>query len=164
MQTRYIGIACLLTALMLAPCLGSATSVIPRPIFAVHQRMTFNGAVIYEADVDQTDPTKRQMRIDMALDGVSLPQMIVHEDHVSQWGATRSDGSELDRGWMVQYVVTDMTPSGDARMELIYMFRKPQSAEIKSEHLSVHLVPGEPSSVVTPQGTRVDVVLGLPAA
>ena len=153
-------------ALVSASAFAESPSTPPMPGFKLieHQKMTMGDKVIYEADVNLADASRRQYALDIGVDDRHW-QYLTLEGSAGAVLNGRSDGeSGLTDGWMISYVVTVVTPAGTARVELVYTLRDPKKHVDKTEHVHADVKLGERFVATTASGTKVWLIVNMQPA
>lgn len=139
-------------ALATAP---EAPKTVPGFKLMEHQKMTMGDEVIYEADVNLADPSRKQYGIEIGVADKKWQYLTLDGAASATLTGTTDANGNLVNGWMVSYVVTDVTASGDARVELVYTIRDPGKAINKTEHVHADLKIGQRFTTTTASGTPV---------
>lgn len=148
----------LITAILSASALAAApdaTKSAPGFKLMEHQKMTMDDKVIYEADVNLADPARKQYGLEIGVDDKTWQYLTMEGSAGAMLNGTSDGHGNLTDGWMVSYVVTDVTAAGAARVELIYTLRDPVKGINKTEHVHADLKIGERFATTTASGTRV---------
>jgi hypothetical protein len=120
-----------------------------------HQKMTMDGQVIYEADVNLADQTRKQFGLEIGIDDKKWQYLTMEGSAEAVQDGTTDGRGNLADGYTVSYVVTDVTASGTARVELVYTLRDPVKGVNKTEHVHADLRIGDRFTTTTPSGTKV---------
>ena len=120
-----------------------------------HQKMMMGDKVIYEADVNLADPSRRQYGLEIGVDDKKWQVLCTDGSADAMLDGTRDGYGNLTNGWMVSYVVTDVTAAGSARVELIYTIRDLARGVNKTEHVHADLKIGDRFTTTTASGTKV---------
>lgn len=156
---RMTKIASLLISAMFSTAALAAVPDAPKslPGFKLmeHQKMTMGDKVIYEADVNLADPSRKQYRLEIGVDDKKWQLLTTDGSADAMLDGTRDGSGNLTNGWMVSYVVTDVTVAGAARVELVYTIRDPAKGVNKTEHVHADLKIGDRFTTTTASGTKV---------
>lgn len=121
-----------------------------------HQKMTYNGQVIYEADVDQNahypKPFSLQVRVD-SLSG-NCAGIVGHVAVASSNKGTRVNKSSE----YISCVVTESSSDGQAKVDIVYDFQNQEHNVHKSGHVKANLEVGREYETVN-NGSRVALLL-----
>jgi len=136
----------------------SATDSFPHIPMMSHQTMTYNGKVIYEADVDMADPHSKEVALKIDIDEFSW-NCLTLAGHVAGESSGESSGVNLVSGHMIGCVVRDIKADGTAKVDIVYTVREPNRGIDKSEHISAMVTAGQRYESTTQSGTRVAMLL-----
>lgn len=120
-----------------------------------HQKMAMDGQVIYEADVNLADTTRKQFGLEIGIDDRKWQYLTTEGSAEAVQDGTTDGHGNLANGWILSYVVTDVTEAGAARAELVYTLRDPAKGINKTEHVHADLKIGDRFTTTTPSGTKV---------
>lgn len=119
-----------------------ATEQFPHIPSMSHQTMTYNGKVIYEADVDQNAPNPRPFSLQVSVDSYSgdCSSTVgnVSAAASNDKGAKGSASSEY-----ISCVVTELSPDGQAKADIVYDFQNEKQNIHKSGHVKANLQVGK---------------------
>ncbi|WP_460108231.1 hypothetical protein [Pseudomonas sp. H1_F01] len=122
-----------------------------------HQTMTYNGKVIYEADVDQNDPNPRPFALQVRVDSYSgnCTSIVGHVSAAASndKGAKGSASSEY-----IGCVVTELSPDGQATADIVYDFQNQERNIHKSGHVKANLQIGREYETVN-NGSSVTLLM-----
>ncbi|WP_415760337.1 hypothetical protein [Pseudomonas sp. LT1P18] len=123
-----------------------------------HQTMTYNGKVIYEANVDLADPHPKQVALKIDIDEFSW-NCLTLAGHVTGESSGERSGVNLVSGHMIGCVVRDLKADGTAKVDIVYTVRDPGRGINKSEHISATVKAGQRYESTTQSGARVAMLL-----
>lgn len=156
---RMTKIASLLISTMFSTAALAAMPDTPKslPGFKLmeHQKMMMGDKVIYEADVNLADPSRKQYGLGIGIDDKRWQLLTMDGSTDAILDGSRDGFGNLTDGWMVSYVVTDVTAAGSARVELVYTIRDPAKGVNKTEHVHADLKIGDRFTTTTASGTKV---------
>jgi hypothetical protein len=148
----------IVTAMLSAPLLAASPATAPKiPPFKLmeHQKMTMGNQVIYEADVNLADPSRKQYELEIGVDDKKWQYLTLDGSAGAMLDGTDDGHGNLLNGWMVSYVVTDVTTAGDARVELVFTIREPAKGIDKTEHVHATVKVGTRFATTTASGSKV---------
>jgi hypothetical protein len=124
-----------------------------------HYQIKSAGQVIYEKDVDSLDPALAQLTVALSVDDIAVQQSATADVVKSDRNGTDDGHDHLLSGYMISYVVTDVTADGHARLVLAYTIVNPEQHISKNGHISEMIKLGEPHSATTQDGTKIVVTV-----
>jgi hypothetical protein len=138
------------TLVIFAILAGTATAAQPSandqfphiPVMA-HQTMTYNGKVIYEADVDQNDPKRKPFVLRVEVDNLTSDCATTTGNVAGAASQDRSMGQKASSAYMVSCVVTELSSDGKAKADVIYSIQDGTRNIHKSGHVKAGLQVGE---------------------
>jgi hypothetical protein len=112
----------------------------PLPHIAMmsHQTMTYNGKVVYEADVDQNEPNPRAFVL-----GVKIDEVPIKCASTIKNVAASKEQDEEGKVTMLSCVVTELSANGQARADIVYTIQDKKHNVSKSGHLEADLQVGK---------------------
>lgn len=124
----------------------------------MHQQMIHDGKVIYDADVDQNDPTRQSFALKVKIDDLyrDCDSTVGNVAGSSESNPVR--GSKASEMKMVGCVVKEISPDGFAKADVIYAVRDPARNVDKSGHVSAVLQVGKPYETIS-NGSHVTLLL-----
>lgn len=140
MISRICSTLSLLTILVAASAAAQQLTTDPLPHIASmsHQTMTFNGKVVYEADVDQNEPNPKAFVLGVRIDGISGKCASTVKNVVA---SKEQDGE--GRSVMVSCVVTTLSADGKAKTDVVYTIQDKNNNFQKSGHVKADLQVGK---------------------
>lgn len=143
MLYRFASTLLLLTSLAATAAAAQQGVVETTPHLAVmnHQKMTFNGKVIYEADLDLAGPKPKSISLQITIDDFTRTCLSTVGSVATQQRERRS--GEGVTGYQVSCVVTTLSPEGDAKADVVYTIQDPAQNIRKSGHVKAHLQVGK---------------------
>ncbi|WP_458725049.1 hypothetical protein [Pseudomonas mandelii] len=116
----------------------SANDQFPHIPVMAHQTMTYNGKVIYEADVDQNDPKRKPFVLRVKVDDLSSDCASTMGNVAGAASQERSMGQKASSAYMVSCVVTELSSDGQAKADVVYNIQD----ETRNIHKSGHVTAG----------------------
>lgn len=132
---------------------------VPRLKAIEHQRMTLGNKVVYEKDVDLLDPDLPGLAVELSVDGLTKGDLTVADNISVERSGTDDGHGNLLKGYMISYVVTDVTPTGRGVLKLLYTLRDPAHSEDKTGYVSTDVTFGKPYVYTEADGTRIAVTV-----
>jgi len=136
----------------------TATDSFPHIPVMSHQTMTYNGKVIYEADVDIADPHSKEVALKIDIDDFSW-NCLTLAGHVAGASSGKNSGANLVSGHMIGCLVRDLEADGTAKVDIVYTVRNPSRGINKSEHISATVKAGQRYESITESGAQVAMLL-----
>ncbi|RBH56046.1 MULTISPECIES: hypothetical protein [Pseudomonas] len=135
----------------------SATDSFPHIPAMSHQTMTYNGKVIYEADVDQNDPNLKPFFLQVRVDSYSGNCTSI-VGHVA--AAASNDTGERGRASSayISCVVTELSSDGQAKADIVYDFQNQERNVHESGHVKANLQVGREYKTVS-NGSQVTLLM-----
>ncbi|TKK29476.1 hypothetical protein PspCFBP13528_17215 [Pseudomonas sp. CFBP13528] len=134
----------LLTMLLATSALAQQQITEPFPHIPAmsHQTMTYNGKVIYEADVDQNAPNPRPFSLQVKVDSYtgSCTSIV---GHVSAAASNNSGAKGASSSEYISCVITEFSPDGRAKADIVYDFQNEKQNVHKSGHVKANLQAGK---------------------
>jgi hypothetical protein len=122
-----------------------------------HQKMTYNGKVIYEADVDQNDPNPKPFFLQVSVDSFSGNcDSTVGNVAASASSNKGTKGSESSK--YLSCVVTDLSSDGQAKADIVYDLRNQEGNMHKFGHINANLQVGKEYKTVN-NGSQVTLLM-----
>lgn len=131
-----------------------AADSLPHIASMSHQTMTYNGKVVYEADVDQNDPNVKPFILHVKIDEYSYDCAST----VKNVAASASKNESQGKSNMVSCVVTELSTDGKAAADVVYKFLDKARNVDKSGHVKANLEVGKEYKVQN-NGSQVSLVL-----
>lgn len=134
----------LLTILMAtsATAQQQATEQFPHIPAMSHQTMTYNGEIIYESDVDLNAPNPKPFALQVSVDSYSANCTSI-VGHVSTAASTNKGAKGAASSEYISCVVTELSPDGQAKADIVYDFQNEKNNVHKSGHLKANLQVGK---------------------
>ncbi|MEE5149115.1 hypothetical protein V2J91_23760 [Pseudomonas alliivorans] len=107
-----------------------------------HQKMTYNGKIIYEADVDLNTPNPRPFSLQLRVDSYSGSCTSI-VGHVSAAASNSDRAKGAASSEYISCVVTELSPDGHAKADIVYDFKDEKKNVYKSGHLKANLQAGK---------------------
>jgi|GEM_PF-2433161 hypothetical protein len=107
-----------------------------------HQKMTYNGKVIYEADVDQNAPNPRPFALQVKVDSYSGNCTSI-VGHVSAAASNNRGVKGTASSEYISCVITELSPDGQAKADIVYDFQNEKQNVHKSGHVKANLQAGK---------------------
>lgn len=133
-----------------------ATEALPHIPLIIHQKMTYNGEVIYEADVDMAAPKPKSISLQITVDDFSRTCLSTVGSVSTEQRERRSDRGVT--GYQVSCVVTMLSPTGDAKADVVYTIQDPAKNVRKSGHVKANFQEGKEYKTVN-NGSQVTLLL-----
>ncbi|MFK3945613.1 hypothetical protein [Pseudomonas fulva] len=102
-----------------------------------HQTMTYNGKVVYEADVDQNDPNPKAFVLRIQVD--EYPSDCANT--VKNVSVSKDEGE--GKNTMIGCVVTELSADGKAKADVVYTIQDKKKNVNKSGHVKANLEVGK---------------------
>ncbi|MEZ1420730.1 hypothetical protein QVM55_12965 [Pseudomonas monteilii] len=121
-----------------------------------HEKLAYDGKVIYEADVDMADPKAKPFVLEITVDDLSRTCL-------SKVGSVSTDQYEQRSkigitGYQISCVVTTLSPNGDAQADVVYTIQDPAKNASKSGHIKVNFQEGKEYKTLS-NGSQVTLLL-----
>lgn len=131
----------LLTILVATSAVAQQPATDPLPHIASmrHETMSYNGKVVYEADVDQNDPNTKAFALRVKVDEFSNDCASTVKNVAGFASKDRSQGQY----YMVNCVVTELTADGKANVDVVYKFKDQTRNVDKSGHVKANIEVGK---------------------
>lgn len=144
MLSRFANTLFLLTTLAATTAAAQQAVVEPTPHLSVmsHQKMTYNGKVIYEADVDQNAPNPRPFALQVKVDSYSGNCTSI-VGHVSTAASNNRGAKGAASSEYISCVITELSPDGQAKADIVYDFQNEKQNVHKSGHVKANLQEGK---------------------
>ncbi|MFW3166256.1 hypothetical protein WBQ28_17380 [Pseudomonas syringae pv. syringae] len=144
MLSRIISALSLLTILAATSAAAQqlATEQLPHIPVMSHQTMTYNGKIIYEADVDQNAPNPRPFALQLRVDTYSGSCTSI-VGHVSAAASKSNRAKGAASSEYISCVVTELSPDGNAKADIVYDFKDEKNNVYKSGHVKASLQAGK---------------------
>jgi len=133
-----------------------ATEAFPHTPSIIHEKMTYNGEVIYEADVDMAGPKPKSISLQITVDDFSRTCLSTVGSVSTEQRERRSDKGVT--GYQVSCVVTSISPTGDAKADVVYTIQDPAKNVRKSGHVKAIFQEGKEYKTVS-NGSQVTLFL-----
>jgi hypothetical protein len=121
----------------------SANEPFPHIPMTAHQTMTYNGKVIYEADVDQNDPNSKPFVLRVKVDGLSSNCTSTAGNVAGAASQDQGLGNKASSAYMVSCVVTELSSDGQAKADVVYNIQDQARNVHKSGHVKANLQVGK---------------------
>lgn len=136
----------------------SVNEPIPHIPAMAHQTMTYNGKVIYEADVDQNDPNLKSFVLRVKVDDLSSDCASTTGNVAGSASQDRSLGNKASSAYMVSCVVTEISSDGQAKADVTYNIQDDARSVHKSGHIKASMQVGKVYET-TNNGSKVSLLL-----
>jgi hypothetical protein len=133
------------------------TEQFPRIPAMSHQTMTYNGKVIYEADVDQNAPNPRPFALQVKVDTYSGNCTSI-VGHVSAAASNNRGAKGAASSEYISCVITELSPDGQAKADIVYDFQNEKQNIHKSGHVKANLQVGKEYKTES-NGSQVNLLL-----
>ncbi|CAD0263439.1 hypothetical protein TU80_07940 [Pseudomonas veronii] len=107
-----------------------------------HQEMTYGGKTIYEADVDQNDPNLKPFFLQVRVDSYSGNCASI-VGHVAAAASNNQGAKGTASSEYIGCVVTELSPDGQAKADIVYDFQDEKRNVHKSGHVKANLQVGK---------------------
>lgn len=143
---------CRVASTLFISALMAATATVAQPVVSdqfphipmmSHQKMTQNGKVIYEADVDLNDPKRKPFVLRVKVDDLTSDCASVTGTVASSASQEGSPGHNASSAYMVSCVVTELSSDGQAKADVIYSIQDETRNIHKSGHVRAGLQAGK---------------------
>ncbi|WP_439878852.1 hypothetical protein [Pseudomonas prosekii] len=121
----------------------SANEQFPHIPVMAHQIMTYDGKVIYEADVDQNDPNIKPYVLRVKIDDLSSDCASTTGNVAGAASQDRSLGTKAPSAYMISCVVTELSADGQAKADVVYNMQYQARNVHKSGHVKADLQVGK---------------------
>lgn len=122
-----------------------------------HQTMTYNGKVIYEADVDQNAPNPRPFALQVKV-GTYSGNCTSIVGHVSAAASNNRGAKGATSSEYISCVITELSPDGQAKADIVYDFQNEKQNVHKSGHVKATLQVGKEYKTES-NGSQVNLLL-----
>ncbi|MFW9088244.1 hypothetical protein ACOI7N_27385 [Pseudomonas sp. P2758] len=136
----------------------SANDQFPHIPVMAHQTMTYNGKVIYEADVDQNDPKRKPFVLRVKVDDLSSDCASTIGNVAGSASQDRSLGNKSSSAYMMSCVVTEISSNGQAKADVTYNIQDDARSVHKSGHVKASMQVGKVYET-TNNGSKVSLLL-----
>lgn len=134
----------------------SAGDTVPHLPLILHQKLAYNGKVIYEADVDMAGPKLKSVALQITVDDFSRTCLSTVGSVSTEQREQRSKIGIT--GYEVSCVVTTLSPTGDAQADVVYTIQDPAKNVRKSGHVKANFQEGKEYKTVS-NGSQVTLLL-----
>ncbi|MHC8321122.1 hypothetical protein ACYZT4_10555 [Pseudomonas sp. GB2N2] len=158
-------LARIVNTLSLLTILGATSAAAQQPVTEPfphipamsHQTMTYNGKVIYEADVDQNDPNLKPFFLQVRVGSYSGNCSSI-VGHVAAAASNDKSARGSASSEYISCVVTELSSDGQAKADIVYDFQNQERNEHKSGHVKANLQVGREYETVN-NGSRITLLM-----
>jgi len=133
-----------------------AGDAIPHLPLILHEKLSYNGKVIYEADVDMAGPKPKSIALQITVDDFSRTCLSTVGSVSTEQHEQRSNIGIT--GYQVSCVVTMLSPTGDAQADVVYTIQDAAKNVRKSGHVKANFQEGKEYKTVN-NGSQVTLLL-----